>query len=159
MSSPSLPTILIADDDADDRFMLHRALEKAAVKNPIASFSDGEDLLQYLLQSECGGFSASHPWLIFLDLNMPRMTGFDVLAALARLGLGPRLRTVIVSGSAREEDVERACELGAADYLVKYPTPEVLADVIAQSSTQAAGCDSPERVDPSNAHADSRRSA
>jgi two-component system response regulator len=127
MNSPALPSILIVDDDDDDRFMLRRALEKARIRNPVVAFSDGEDLLQFLNKAE--GTSAA-PILLFLDLNMPRMTGFDVLVALRRTGLGRQLKTIVVSGSTRDEDIRRAEQLGALGYLVKFPTSETLAQTV-----------------------------
>lgn len=124
MLSDGLPHILIADDDADDQFMLRRALEKGAIRYPIIAFNDGDDLLEFLDETR-----EVPPCLLFLDLNMPRMTGFDVLAALKRRGLHA-VRTVVVSGSGREEDIERARQLGAAEYLVKFPPPTRLAEVV-----------------------------
>jgi CheY-like chemotaxis protein len=129
MSPDALPPILIADDDRDDRFMLQRALIKAAVENPVLTFTDGDDLIQFLAAGQ-----ARDACLLFLDLNMPRMTGFDVLAAMRRCGHTGRLRTVVVSSSTREEDAERAKQLGAADYLVKFPSPAMLAKVVAAAS-------------------------
>lgn len=119
-----MPHILIADDDADDQFMLRRALEKGEIRNPIVAFNDGDDLLEFLETKRNVA-----PCLLFLDLNMPRMTGFDVLGALKRKGLHD-VRTVVVSGSGRDEDIDRAKELGAAEYLVKFPPPTRLAEIV-----------------------------
>jgi CheY-like chemotaxis protein len=123
MRTDDLPPILIADDDADDQFMLRRALEKSNVRNPIIAFNDGDDLLEYL-----DAVPDAPPCLLFLDLNMPRLTGFDVLAHLQqrRLAVTP----VVISGSEREEDIDRAKRLGAIDYLVKFPAPARLAEIV-----------------------------
>ena len=134
MPAALLPPILIADDDADDQFLLRRALQKANVANPIVTFNDGDDLLQFLNDShaESDGHGAP-PCLLFLDLNMPRMTGFDVLANLARARLGRRLKTVVVSSSSREEDAERAKRLGASEYLIKFPAPQTFGRIVAEA--------------------------
>lgn len=124
MASDELPQILIADDDEDDRFILRRTLEKADVHNPVVVFDDGDDLLDFL-----GDRMSAPPCLLFLDLNMPRMTGFDVLSALRQRGLGG-IATVVVSGSARDEDRDRAKALGACGYLVKFPPPTQLAEIV-----------------------------
>ncbi len=137
MPGNSLPSILIADDDDDARLILRRALVKAGVKNPVATFSDGEELIQFL-DTVDGDAATAPPILLLLDVNMPRLTGFDVLAALQRRGGPPGLRTVIVSSSAREEDMARAAALGAEGYLVKFPAPEVLATVVRQFARPAA---------------------
>jgi CheY-like chemotaxis protein len=132
MNPQSLPSILIADDDDDDRFILQRALEKAGLPHPIRAFSDGDDLIEFLTrQSQEETRREDLSALLFLDLNMPRMTGFDVLAAMRRSGQANHLRTVVVSGSARDEDIDRAKQLGACEYLVKFPAPEILAKVVA----------------------------
>lgn len=112
--------------------MLQRALEKAEVRNPVVTFTDGDDLLEFL-NGKTRAYSCAPEdcSLLFLDLNMPRMTGFDVLAAMRRHGLANRLRTVVVSGSNRDEDADRAKQLGASEYLVKFPPPDVLAKIVA----------------------------
>jgi CheY-like chemotaxis protein len=134
MPAAPLPPILIADDDADDQFMLRRALQKANVENPIVTFNDGDDLLDFLqggsAEKEC---STTPPCLLFLDLNMPRMTGFDVLTNLARAKLGCGLKTVVVSSSSREEDAERARNLGASEYLIKFPSPQTFGRIVAEA--------------------------
>ena len=116
--------IFLADDEDDARFMLCRALEKAGLGRPAAMFSDGEDFLRFWDDQSPAG-----PCLLLLDLNMPRLTGFDVLFALQRRS-APSLQTIIVSGSNREEDMARAAELGAQAYLTKFPSPEVLARAV-----------------------------
>ena len=70
---------------------------------------------------------SKRPDVLVLDLMMPKMTGFDVLAKLSGLG-GPRPRTVVLSGRGREDDVTRAFNLGADDYMTKpFSPPELVA--------------------------------
>ncbi len=68
--------VLLADDDADDCFFFERALREIAIKTNLTIVRDGEQLMNYLLQNipSDGG-----PDIIFLDLNMPRKTGFECL--------------------------------------------------------------------------------
>ncbi|MCR6655740.1 MAG: response regulator [Opitutus sp.] len=140
MTAARLPPILIADDDADDQFLLRRALQKAKVENPIVTFNDGDDLLQFLTAGTAPEQShGAPPCLLFLDLNMPRMTGFDVLATLAHAKLGRGLKTVVVSSSSREEDVERAKRLGASEYLIKFPGPETFGRIVADALEKVGG--------------------
>lgn len=135
MSAAQLPPILIADDEADDQFMLRHALLKAKVENPIITFNDGDDLLEFLNGENTASDVSNRaaPCLLFLDLNMPRMTGFDVLTNLARAKLGRGLKTVVVSSSSREEDAERARRLGASEYLIKFPTPQTFGRIVAEA--------------------------
>ena len=75
-------TILICDDDADDRALTQQALEDAHISNDLRFVDDGEQLLDYLYQrGEYSGETgaAPRPGLILLDLNMPRMDGREAL--------------------------------------------------------------------------------
>jgi CheY-like chemotaxis protein len=116
-----LPPILVAEDDEDDFLFLRRAIRQAAIENPILRFRDGSELIKFLEQipSSEASSSAHSPWLLLLDIMMPLMNGFEVLEWLkSHQGL-PRLRPVMLSGSYRTEDIQRALALGATDYLMK----------------------------------------
>ena len=84
MSEQIRNAILVAEDSHDDLLLLKRALQKARVLNPVLSVHDGEETIAYL-QGE-GPYSAREkypfPILLLLDLNMPKKSGFDVLAWL-----------------------------------------------------------------------------
>jgi CheY-like chemotaxis protein len=123
--------ILIVDDCKDDLLLLQRALEHAGIKRPIVALSDGEEVVRFLtdaMRNTC----AILPRLLFVDLQMPRMNGFDVLRWLREHKTFADLKAVVVSGCDRPEDVARARELGAADFLVKIPSPEIIATVTAR---------------------------
>jgi CheY-like chemotaxis protein len=128
----TLLPILIADDESEDRFFLQKALRKAGVQNPIIEFRDGADLLQFLERET----SEQKPLadvadLLFLDIKMPLLDGFDTMRSIRDNPLLKLLQIVIVSSSSLPKDQERACELGAVGYLEKYPTSETLARVVA----------------------------
>lgn len=129
-----LPPLVVAEDDEDDFFFLRRAIRQAAIENPLLRFRDGAELIKFLQQippSEVGP-TAQAPWLLLLDITMPIMNGFEVLQWLASHKGVPRLWPVMLSGSYRAEDIDRAMRLGAADYLVKPITPQRLAVVAAR---------------------------
>jgi CheY-like chemotaxis protein len=116
-----LAPILVAEDDEDDFLFLRRAIRQAGVENPILRFRDGSELIKFLQQiptSEARS-SVTAPWLLLLDITMPMMNGFQVLEWLgAHQGL-PKIRPVMLSGSYRTEDIQRALAMGATDYLMK----------------------------------------
>ena len=118
-------TILICDDDEDDRMLTQQALVDAHVSNDLRFVGDGEELLDYLYQR--GRFAgetgkAPRPGLILLDLNMPKMDGRD---ALKRIKGDPTLRdipVVMLSTSRRDEDVVRSYQLGVNSFITKPVT-------------------------------------
>jgi CheY-like chemotaxis protein len=131
-----LPPILVAEDDEDDFLFLRRAIRQASIENPILRFRDGDELVKFLTQippSEIGQ-TALNPWLLFLDITMPVMNGFEVLQWLASHKGLPKVRPIVLSGSFRTEDMQRATALGAADYLTKPITPAVAAVCVRQGS-------------------------
>ncbi|WP_296051523.1 response regulator [uncultured Alteromonas sp.] len=133
MPNSSLPiTILMADDDEDDRLLAFDALKEGRVLNNLHCVEDGIELLEYLRRE--GKFSdpasSPRPSLILLDLNMPRMDGRE---ALQHIKADPNLRSipvVILTTSKEEEDMVRGYDLGAASYITKPVNFEGLVDLM-----------------------------
>jgi len=126
------PTILLIEDSPDDVFFMRRALKKAQINLPLQVAVDGQQALDYL--AGAGKYSARtlHPLpsLIFLDLKLPFVSGFDVLSWLRGQPSLSDLPVVILTGSSEDRDRQKALELGAKAYLVKPPTPEMLLQAI-----------------------------
>ena len=125
-------TILMADDDEDDRILTRIVLQKCRVAHRLLTVEDGEELLDYLYRR--GQFSdptsSPRPDLLLLDLNMPRKNGWE---ALCEIKLDPRLRDlpiVILTISKKFEDIYRSNNLGADSYLTKPITIESLENVM-----------------------------
>lgn len=125
MSETANPiTILLADDDEDDRLMTRDALRDARLHNDLRFCYDGVDLLDYLNgrgRWEAAG-SAPRPGLILLDLNMPRMDGRE---ALEQIKASPELRSipvVVLTTSKAEEDIVRSYDLGVNSFITKPVT-------------------------------------
>ena len=125
-------TILMADDDEDDRLLTQDALAESRVLNELFFVEDGVELLEYLERK--GKFSEkenSHrPGLILLDLNMPRMDGREALQAIKA---NPNLKgipVVILTTSKQEEDMVKGYDLGAASYITKPVTFEGLVELM-----------------------------
>ena len=125
-------TILMADDDPDDRELTREAFVESRISNDLRFVEDGEELMDYL--NRRGKYadpeSSPRPGLILLDLNMPRMDGREALRAIKA---DPRFRTirvVIMTTSKAEEDILRAYDLSAASYITKPVTFDGLIDVI-----------------------------
>lgn len=125
-------TILLADDSESDLMLLRVAFQKAAFKNPLQSVSNGEEAISYLQGAGIYGDRSQYPLpaVIVLDLNMPLRNGFDVLTWIRTQAALKRVSIVVLTASARTEDVERAFDLGASSYLVKPSKLEDLTDMI-----------------------------
>ncbi|HEU5125008.1 MAG TPA: response regulator [Verrucomicrobiae bacterium] len=113
--------VLIADDSPEDQLILRMAFEKAKVNADIQCVRDGEETVQYLSGKRNFRDRKAHPLpvLLLLDLRMPRMDGFDVLAWLQEQTGLKRLPVSVLSSSDEPTDVNRAYDLGANSYLVK----------------------------------------
>lgn len=106
-------TILICDDDDDDRFLASEAFREAGVDAKLEFLDNGEELVTRLKAD------AVRPALVLLDLNMPRVDGRE---ALARIRKDPDLRrvpVVVVTTSGAPEDVDLCYELGARSFVRK----------------------------------------
>ncbi|OLE97298.1 MAG: hypothetical protein AUG75_09945 [Cyanobacteria bacterium 13_1_20CM_4_61_6] len=121
MVLPENAVILLVEDRADDIKVIQRALLKAAIYNPLIVVHDGEEALAYLDGN--GKFSDRKlfplPDLILLDLKMPRLDGFEVLAEMRKRPALKAIRVIVLTSSEDIYDVNRAYELGASSFLVK----------------------------------------
>ena len=131
-SPPNPITILMADDDPDDRMLTRDALAESRLANDLHFVEDGEELLDYLRQR--GKFadpqSSPRPGLILLDLNMPRKDGRE---ALREIKSDPSLRhipVVVLTTSKAEEDIYRTYDLGVNSFITKPVTFDGLVDVM-----------------------------
>jgi CheY-like chemotaxis protein len=128
-----LITILIADDDEDDRELAREALLTSRLANGIRFVGDGEELMQYLRREGpfgAGGREAPRPGIILLDLNMPRKDGRE---ALAEIKSDPALRAipvVVLTTSKAEEDLVRTYDLGVNSFITKPVTFAGLVEVM-----------------------------
>ncbi len=130
----SHPTILQVEDDANDVLLFEQACRKAGLTVPIHRVSDGDEALAYLRGQGPFADRDEHPLprLVLLDLKMPRVSGFEVLAWLRRQERFRRLPVVVLSSSNHESDVKRALELGVNSYLVKPVQFDALVEVVRQ---------------------------
>ena len=125
-------TILLADDDPDDRVLARDALAESRLANDLRFVADGEELLDYLHVR--GRYSdpetCPRPGLILLDLNMPRKDGRE---ALRELKADPMLRhipIVVLTTSKAEEDIYRSYNLGVNSFITKPVSFEGLVSVM-----------------------------
>ena len=125
-------TILMADDDPDDRLMAKEALDEARLSNGIHFVEDGEELMDYL---HCRGKYADNgnapkPGLILLDLNMPKKDGREALREIKDDPELRRIPIVILTTSKADEDIYKTYDLGVNSFITKPVSFEGLVDVM-----------------------------
>ncbi|MBC3791441.1 CheY-like chemotaxis protein [Spirosoma sp. LMG 31447] len=113
-------TILIADDDADDRMFLEQAMRQNGYDQGIQFVEDGEDLMEYLRrQGRYNEVNAPWPNMLILDLNMPRKNGFQALSEIKDDPKLRRLPVIVMTTSSADEDVLKTYNLGVNSFVTK----------------------------------------
>jgi CheY-like chemotaxis protein len=115
-----LPLIGIIDDDKIYQFMLTRLIKNNMLSERIVTFMDGEKAIQYLSENKAD--TKNIPDIIFLDINMPIMDGWQFLEEYANIKAELKKKIVIImlSSSVNPIDIERANKITEiADYIVK----------------------------------------
>jgi two-component system response regulator len=117
-------TILLADDDEDDRLMTRDALRDARLHNDLRFVVDGVDLLDYLHRRgrHADPRESPRPGMILLDLNMPRMDGREALGAIKGDRDLRSIPVVVLTTSKSEEDIVRTYDLGVNSFITKPVT-------------------------------------
>ena len=131
-SSQTPFTIILADDDEDDRLLAQDAMEAAGSNYRCTTVCDGQELLDFL---RCEGNYALNspnqlPSVILLDLNMPILDGRETLRLLKQDPKLSSIPVVILSTSSAEEDIAEGYGLGASSYMVKPSEFSALVDMM-----------------------------
>ncbi len=122
--------ILIAEDDADDRFLLQAAFEENGFQDKLHFVENGVEVLEYLYLLEKDDNTAL-PKFILLDLNMPKKDGREVLKELKQHPKFKRIPVVIFSTTNNEQEMHRCYESGANSYITKPNSFENLLKTVA----------------------------
>ncbi len=125
-------TILMAEDDPDDRLLSKDALAEAHLSNELYFVEDGEELMDFLCFR--GKYSGSNkppvPGLILLDLNMPKKDGREALQEIKSDANLRRIPVVVLTTSKAEEDIVRSYDLGVSGYVTKPVKFEELINIM-----------------------------
>lgn len=115
-------TILLADDDEEDREMTREALQNSRLANEMKFCVDGQDLMDYLRRQgryADGSVPAPRPGVILLDLNMPKKDGREALAEMKADESLRSIPVVVLTTSKDDEDVFRTYDLGVSSFITK----------------------------------------
>ncbi|HEX9653329.1 MAG TPA: response regulator [bacterium] len=125
-------SLLVAEDDQDDRLMIREALDESQLPHQIDFVKNGAELMDYLY---CHGTFAHRsgqplPQLLLLDLNMPEKGGYEVLSEIKANPELRRIPTVMLTTSQAERDIVRAYDLGVSSFITKPVTFGALVDLM-----------------------------
>ena len=134
-----LPHVMVVDDNDDDVVLLTRHLKAAGIKNPVLHFRNGGDAFMFLKQfCESKPPRAQLPAVMFLDVNMQGLSGFDVLVWARQQQPLERMKIYMLSGANELWDAQIAAKLGADQYLEKFPEPAELHNLLSAVCTAQA---------------------
>jgi len=125
-------TILMADDDADDRLMTREAFDEAKLVNDLRFVEDGEELMDYLHKK--GEYAepedAPRPGLILLDLNMPKKDGREALKEIKADPSLKQIPIIVMTTSKADQDIYSSYDLGVNSFITKPVSFEGMVFVI-----------------------------
>jgi CheY-like chemotaxis protein len=111
--------ILIAEDDADDRFLLKTAFEESGYKNTLKFVENGVELIKHLKEVTQRKNNDEFPGFILLDLNMPKKDGREVLKEIKENKVFKKIPVIVFTTTKNENEISKCYELGANSYVVK----------------------------------------
>ena len=110
--------ILLVEDNPGDARLAKEALRESSIKNNLYMVDDGEKALDFLYKR--GNFkSAPHPDLVLLDLNLPRISGHQILAIIKAEDTLRKIPVVVLTMSSSQKDIEESYNLNANCYVTK----------------------------------------
>ncbi|OGX91330.1 response regulator [Hymenobacter coccineus] len=118
MSPESIPSILLVEDDQMDVMNVQRELRRQHIEVPLTHARNGREALD-LLRGENGQEKIAKPSLVMLDINMPRMNGLELLAALRADPDFADLNVFIMTTSDLDSDRFKAQQLAVSGYIIK----------------------------------------
>jgi len=134
MSHDARPvTIVMIEDDEGHARLIEKNIRRAGVNNEIVPFSNGTEALAHLFGVDGSGeVSAGRHLLILLDLNLPDMTGVDILARIKGNAHLKRSPVVVLTTTDDSREIQRCYDLGANVYITKPVNYEGFANAIRQ---------------------------
>ncbi len=126
-------TIVMVEDDEGHARLIEKNVRRAGVNNEIVPFTNGNDALDYILgKDRIGAANADRYLLILLDLNLPDMSGIDILEKVKSNPHSKRLPVVILTTTDDEREIQRCYDLGANVYITKPVDYDSFAHAIRQ---------------------------
>ncbi len=132
MNAKPVSIVMVEDDEGHAR-LIERNIRRAGVNNEIVAFKDGTSALAYLLGADgTGEENSTRSLLILLDLNLPDMTGVDILAKVKSNTHLKRSPVIVLTTTDDQREIKRCYDLGANVYITKPVNYESFANAIQQ---------------------------
>jgi DNA-binding response OmpR family regulator len=132
-SSGKTVVIVMIEDDEGHARLIERNIRRAGVNNEIMAFTNGTAALSYLLGKDgSGSESAERAMLVLLDLNLPDMSGVDILAKVKGNAHTKRSPVIVLTTTDDQREIQRCYDLGANVYITKPVNYESFANAIRQ---------------------------
>ena len=131
MSSHLPVTIIMVEDDEGHARLIERNIRRAGISNSVRHFLDGTSALDYIFNGQDGP-CLNGPALILLDLNLPDMSGTDILAKIKSAPQLKRTPVVVLTTTDDKAEIQRCYDLGCNVYITKPVNYEAFADAIRQ---------------------------
>jgi CheY-like chemotaxis protein len=119
MPDNQLQPVLYVEDEENDVMLVRLGFNRAGIEHPLHVVTDGKQAVDYLFSHGAVERTRPLPCLVLLDLNLPQLSGFEVLERIRQEQHFKDLPVVILSSSEQPPDQERARQLGANQYFVK----------------------------------------
>jgi len=132
MSEMPVEIVMIEDDEGHAR-LIEKNIRRAGVNNPISPFTNGTDAVRYLFGGDNSGLAnKGKPLLVLLDLNLPDMTGVDILKRIKTNDHLKRVPVVVLTTTDDAVEIQRCYDLGCNVYITKPVNYENFANAIRQ---------------------------
>jgi CheY-like chemotaxis protein len=123
--------IVMIEDDAGHARLIEKNIRRAGISNPVHHFLDGTSGLAFL-ETDLNGPTRNGPALVLLDLNLPDMSGIDILARIKSTEALKRTPVVVLTTTDDKVEIQRCYDLGCNVYITKPVNYENFADAVRQ---------------------------
>ena len=133
MKSQEPLTIILIEDDEGHATLIERNIRRAGVNNEIVKFPSGQPALDYLIGGHGKpGVKNGKPYMVLLDLNLPDMSGVDILRKLKETPKTERIPVIVLTTTDDKNEIQRCYDLGCNVYVTKPVNYENFANAIRQ---------------------------